>query len=649
MEDFEKELRLGFLEEAEQLLNDVEQSYLQLEQNPNESSIIDKIFRVAHNIKGSARAVGFTELGHFAHEFENLLLRLKDKTITPNQAIINLMLNCNDHLQKMISSLKEDMTGVFDNSHLIEQINFALSGGLQSESETNEIDPAVENNIENNFEVDFEKHHSAEQAELSAHPTTETKTLEITEIKKSSEVTGENEISSEIALTADSTQNIPATTIDKVENTSSASNSSSSSSTTETSANQQSSKPNSSPSGNSPQSEESIRVSLNRLEKLLNYVGEMVILQTVLKEQTLNSSLLIRKTVHQLEKATKEVQDISMGLRMLPIKPTFQKMQRIVRDTTSELGKKVKLNLEGEDTELDKTILERISDPLVHLIRNACDHGIESPENRLAAGKSESGTIKLSAYHQSGKLVIEITDDGAGINPDVLRKKAIEKKIVSANTHMSDKEAINLIFHPGFSTKAVVTDLSGRGVGMDVVKNNIEAIQGDIYLDTAVGKGTTFKIILPLTLAIIDAMVILNNDSRYVIPLSHIHESVKLDQIDIKKTTGLGDILLLRGENIPLFYLNNIINKRLTPKNPSDNQIAIVIKNSQETFAVVVDDIIGQYQVVIKKLGEELQGIKGISGSAILGDGKPALILEMSELISKNKKNLPNDLRGVAA
>jgi two-component system chemotaxis sensor kinase CheA len=323
-------------------------------------------------------------------------------------------------------------------------------------------------------------------------------------------------------------------------------------------------------------------------------------------------------------------------------------MQRIVRDTSSDLGKKVNLILEGEDTELDKTILERISDPLVHLIRNACDHGIESPTQRVAAGKGETGTLKLSAFHQSGKLVIKISDDGAGIDPEILRRKASEKKIISPNAQLTDKEAISLIFHPGFSTKAVVTDVSGRGVGMDVVKFNIESIQGEVLIDTEVGKGTTFKILLPLTLAIIDAMVVKLNDLRYVIPLSHIQESVKLEQKDVKKTTGLGEILLLRGDNIPLFHLTDLLIKKNTLKNENAHSIAVVIKSSQETFAVIVDDIIGQYQVVIKKLGSEIQELKGIAGSAILGDGKPALILELAELVNKNKKVFNSDLRGVA-
>lgn len=638
MEAFEKELRLSFLEEAMQLLSDVEQCYLQLEVNPNDSALIDQIFRVAHNIKGSARAVGFTEVGGFAHEFENLLLKIKNTEIEATPAVIDLLLKCNDHLTNMVYKLKDDLFATFDSQFLFDKIKEALRGELSELPTVSDEIPDESSFDEISTEPgqnDFHNTPSATNANFESferEPATEISTN--SEIKVNAHSFSQNSIGS-VQAEAEIKSGTQAQT--------------STQAPVKTAGGPQTSGP--SATGGSPNggADESIRVSLSRLETLLNYVGEMVILHAVLKEQTIGSSLLIRKTVHQLGKATKEVQDISMGLRMVPIRQTFQKMQRIVRDTTSELGKKVKLVLEGEDTELDKTILERISDPLVHLVRNACDHGIESPAKRIGSGKSETGVLRLSAYHQSGKLIIKIADDGGGINPEVLRRKAIEKKIISANTHLSDREAINLIFHPGFSTKSEVTDVSGRGVGMDVVKINIEAIQGEVITETEIGKGTTFRIILPLTLAIIDAMVIKLNELRYIIPLSHIQESVKLEAKDIKKTSGLGDILLLRGDNIPLFHLTDLLSRKSGNRNDSTQNIALVIKSSQETFAVVVDDIIGQYQVVIKKLGNEIHGLKGVSGSAILGDGKPALILELAELVNKTKKSLTNDMRGVAA
>lgn len=345
--------------------------------------------------------------------------------------------------------------------------------------------------------------------------------------------------------------------------------------------------------------------------------------------------MLMKKTVNQLAKVTKEVQDISMGLRMVPLKQTFQKMQRIVRDTSSKLDKKINLKLMGEETEVDKTILENLGDPLVHLVRNSVDHGVETPQERLAAGKPEFGEIVLYAYHQSGTLMIEVRDDGAGLNPAKLTAKAIEKGILKPGTQLSDTEAYNLIFASGFSTKAVVSDVSGRGVGMDVVKTNIERLQGTIQIETVLGKGTCFKICLPLTLAIVDGMTIQCEKERYVIPLAHVHESVKPAQSDIHFVTGMGDVFSLRGENIPLYRLNDLLGRKATQS--FSEMIAIVVRTGKSVFSVLVDDIIGQSQIVIKQLGQEHQNLQGFSGSAILGDGKPALILELAELVARYK------------
>ena len=387
--------------------------------------------------------------------------------------------------------------------------------------------------------------------------------------------------------------------------------------------------------------EESIRVSLARLEKLINSVGELVIFQTVLREQSLSSNAhLLRKTIHQMGKVTKEVQDISMSLRMVPLRQTFQKMQRIVRDTSNMLDKKVHLSTQGDDTELDKTVLENISDPLVHLIRNACDHGIESPNVRVANGKSENGSVTLNAYHQSGKLVIEVKDDGAGIDGSRLKQKAIEKGILSPDAKISEQDAIHLIFHPGFSTKAQVTEVSGRGVGMDVVKTNIEALQGEVQVETVLGKGTTFKVILPLTLAIIDGMVVQNEGSRFVVPLSHVHETLKPAPEDVKETIGIGEVLFLRGENLPLYRLHSLLGQKKAAIKQASEQIAMVIRYTSQPFAVLVDDILGQQQVVIKEVGQEIQSLKWMSGSAILGDGKPAIIIEMNELVKPAKRGV---------
>ncbi len=596
MDDFEKELKLGFLEEASQLLADAEQCFLALESNPQDGPMLDKIFRLAHNLKGSSKAVGFEDIGVFTHRFESFLLKVKNGEIPVTSSVISLLLVCNDHIRSMVDTLKGDLDARIDSSALMERIESASHGeSAEPESATADLataEPAIEEEI---FEAP-----TPEEVEL------------IRLVNHSFDATG---IDSGVEVPV-AAENVPI--IHAVPSAQTAP----------------------SPAAHAaPAPEESIRVSLARLEKLINSVGELVILQTVLREQSLSSNAhLLRKTIHQMGKVTKEVQDISMSLRMVPLRQTFQKMQRIVRDTSGMLGKKVSLVTSGDDTELDKTVLENISDPLVHLIRNACDHGVESPEIRQAKGKAESGTVKLNAYHQSGKLVIEVKDDGGGIDGARLTAKAIEKGILKAGTVLPEQEAIHLIFHPGFSTKAQVTEVSGRGVGMDVVKTNIEALQGEVQVETVLGEGTTFKVILPLTLAIIDGMVVQNEGCRFVVPLSHVHETLKPGVEDVKHTTTMGEVLLLRGENLPLYRLNTLLGHKKSAMKAANEQIAMVIRYAGNPFAVLVDDILGQQQVVIKEVGHEIQNLKWMSGSAILGDGKPAIIIEMNELVKPAKR-----------
>lgn len=592
MGDFEKELQAGFLVEAAQLLNEAEQCFLALEADPKDKPTIEKIFRIAHNIKGSSKAVGLDALGAFTHEFESYLIKCKNGEIPITPVTVSLLLKCNDHIKAFIDLLGQNPEAILDGSALVAE----LAGGAAPAAEAQ---PAPEAEA---FTIS-----PAEVELLQAHP----------------ETTAADDFSAPNAsapMAAAPIQAAPEMAAPAFVPPAPAA-------------------PPEPPPANgnaSAAADESIRVSVARLEKLLNYVGELVILQTVLREQAYTSNpAVLRRTIHQIGKVTKEIQDLSMSLRMVPLKQTMLKMQRIVRDTSGILGKKVRLVLQGEETEVDKTVLEALSDPLVHIIRNAVDHGIESPEDRVARGKPEQGEVKLQAYHQAGGLVIEIRDDGGGIPADRLRQKAVEKGILRPGQVISDKEAIALIFHPGFSTKAQVTEVSGRGVGMDVVKTNIERMQGEVVVDTVEGKGSVFTITLPLTLAIIDGMVVRCGDDRFVIPLSQVHESTKPRAQDIQFATGVGEVLLLRGENLPVVRLASSLGRKAKAIAADCEQIAIIVRTAAQPFAALVDDIVGQHQVVIKKLGSELQNIRGYSGSAILGDGKPALILEMNELARK--------------
>jgi two-component system chemotaxis sensor kinase CheA len=624
MDSFELELKVGFLDEAASNLAEVESSFLSLESNPNDSATIDKIFRLAHNLKGSSKAVGFDDMGEFTHEFESLLLKVKNLELSVSSELVSVLLACNDHLNVMIQALKADLNAKVDSTQVLSLIEGVQKKTRGSATESTPSMPAAGGAQDE--KVEFAPVPSAEsfedikssQASLkigAAADAQSSTTNEASVAEDESEVESQKEHE-------EAWEQAAAEAFSKIKSQQPVATAS-----------------NGSPPGNNaPQasgSEESIRVAISRLEKLINYIGEMVILQAVLKEQVASStSLLIKKTSNQMDKTVKEIQDISLGLRMVPIKPTFQKMQRIVRDTAKALNKEIQLVLVGEDTEIDKTILEKVGDPLVHLIRNSVDHGIEKTEDRIAAGKSPVGKVILSAINQSGRLLINVKDDGGGINPEKIKKKAIEKGIIKADVQLSDQDAINLIFAPGFSTKEVVTDISGRGVGMDVVKTNIHALSGEINIESKVGEGSVFKINLPLSLAIIESMVLLANGEKYVIPLSYIHETVRIEPKDFRETVGAGRLMLLRGENLPCYYLASLLGKKVQE---DICQIAIVVRISEQPYVVLVDDIVGQYEIVRKKLGTELSYLKGVSGSTILGDGKPALILEPTELIKNYK------------
>jgi len=609
MDEFEKEMKASFLDEVSQLLADAEQCFLELEDNPTDKTILEKIFRIAHNIKGSSKAVGFNELGAFTHEFETFMLLCKSGEIPIGTSTISLLLKCNDHIKEWISVLNDDLNSVLDSNNLINEIqNFSFKEESVPELNNEEIELFQQ---ENEGEI-LDSNSNDESISIDEIKLLESKVLNPKPIIK------ENEHQVKLVTVEAPTNKIEIS---------------------------ESNKEKLSVASSKIATDESIRVSLTRLEGLLNFVGELVILQTVLKEQVqIGNQLVLKRTVDLMGKVTKEVQEISMSLRMVPLKQTFQKMQRIVRDTSSQLSKRVQLILDGEDTEVDKTVLESLGDPLVHIIRNAVDHGIESTEERKNRGKPEIGRILLRSYHQGGKLIIEIKDDGAGISAERLKEKAIEKGIIKSGQQLSETESINLIFHSGFSTKSQVTDVSGRGVGMDVVKTNIEQIQGEVIVESELHVGTTFKIILPLTLAIIDGMIIRCQNERYVIPLSHVHETLKPDPKDLKYVTGLGEVLNLRNENLPLIRLDQILNQGKKNKVTSD-QIAIIVRVHGQPFAALVDEVIGQHQVVIKKLGSEMQNLSGYSGSSILGDGKPALILELSELVHSYRQINSNNIK----
>ena len=375
---------------------------------------------------------------------------------------------------------------------------------------------------------------------------------------------------------------------------------------------------------------------IDKVDNLINLVGELVITQSMLSElgNDFDMTKLERLSsgLDQLLQNTKELQENVMRIRMLPISFAFNRFPRMIRDLSEKIGKKVDLQIHGENTELDKTVMEKIGDPLVHLVRNAIDHGIESVADRVAAGKPEMGVIRLDAYHKGGNIVIEIIDDGKGIDADVIQQKAIEKGVISDSTGMTKGEIYDLIFEPGFSTAETVSDISGRGVGMDVVRRNIKALGGRIDIESTVGKGSTFKVQLPLTLAILDGQLVKVGTETFVIPLVSIVESLQVKSELVNRVSGNMILYRLREDNVPIIPLYKEFDIE-ADNTELDNALLVVVEGDGRKIGLLVDDLLAQQQVVIKSLESNYKRIDGIAGATILGDGSVALILDVPGLV----------------
>lgn len=381
----------------------------------------------------------------------------------------------------------------------------------------------------------------------------------------------------------------------------------------------------------------SIRVDTAKIDALINMVGEVVITQSMLgligENFVMDQLAQLKRGLSQLERHTRDLQQSVMNIRMLPISFVFSRFPRLVHDISGKLGKKIELKLVGENTEVDKAVVELINDPLVHLIRNSLDHGIEMPNERIAAGKSDTGTIELKAYHRGGHIVIEIIDDGRGLDRQRLITKAIEKGLIDESTVLSDKQAFELIFMPGFSTAESITDISGRGVGMDVVRRNIQALGGNIEIISELGKGTTISIHLPLTLAILDGQSVAVGAETYIVPLVSIIESINITEKMLNKVAGKGETFRLRNQYIPIIRMHEIFNVQPQNKSKTAEGVVVVVEGQGALCGLFVDDLLGQQQVVIKSLEANYRRVEGVSGATILGDGSVALILDVPGLV----------------
>ncbi|MGS0999752.1 chemotaxis protein CheA [Rhodanobacter sp. UC4451_H18] len=380
----------------------------------------------------------------------------------------------------------------------------------------------------------------------------------------------------------------------------------------------------------------SIRVGIDKVDALINMMGELVITQSMLSDigEHFHLSQLerLREGLLQLERNTRELQESVMRIRMLPIGSVFNRFPRLVRDLERKLGKQVKLELHGEHTELDKTVLEKIGDPLVHLVRNAIDHGLEPPEQRKAAGKPETGVLKLNAYHEGGNIVVQISDDGAGLNRAAIVAKAEQRGLIRAGQELDDGEVADLIFQPGFSTAAQATDLSGRGVGMDVVRRNVRDLGGSVGVRSQSGKGSVFTIALPLTLAIIDGLVTSVGEERYIVPLISIVESLRLRPDMVRKIAGGGEVFHFRDAYLPIMRLHRSFGCKAAVTE-IERGIVVVVEEEGRRVGLLVDDLLGQQQAVVKSLEAHYQRVQGISGATILSDGSVALIVDVSGVV----------------
>jgi two-component system chemotaxis sensor kinase CheA len=385
----------------------------------------------------------------------------------------------------------------------------------------------------------------------------------------------------------------------------------------------------------------SIRVDLDRVDRLINLVGELVINQAMLSQRVLEAGLARASAVavglDELEQLTREIQDSVMAIRAQPVKSVFQRMPRLVREIAAMTGKSVRLATEGEATEVDKTVIERLTDPLTHMIRNAIDHGIETPEVRIAAGKSEEGLVRLSALHRSGRIVIEVTDDGAGIDRPRVKAIAIEKGLIAADAMLTDEEVDNLIFLPGFSTASEISDISGRGVGMDVVKRSIQALGGRISINSRPGQGSTFMLSLPLTLAVLDGMVVTVAQQTLVVPLTAIVETLQPKEADVHGMGGNARVISIRNKFTPLIDVGRELSYRNSPADPLASVALLVETEGGGRSALLVDAIQGQRQVVIKSLEANYRHVPGIAAATILGDGRVALILDVDAVVATSR------------
>jgi two-component system chemotaxis sensor kinase CheA len=599
----DRELVENFIMEALEHLGTIEVNVLALEQDPGNREVLDAIFRPFHTIKGVSGFLNLSDINRLGHEVETLLDDARNGKLTVDETITDVVLDAVDLMKSMINHLREQLeTGTVEPADFGLEAFFdrlrKLQVGEVEEVQTSESPPKGDGTdmgtilVEKGIVTDQDV---AEALEKQAGPPPSDK--KIGEILLEDKKATAREVARALR-------------------------------------NQKTLRGASGVGESGAESARFVKVDTQKLDNMVDMVGELVITQAMLGEDM--SSLVgqdkkLYSNLGQLRRITSEIQKISMSMRMIPIKQTFQKMIRLVRDLSRKSDKKVSLDMIGEETEIDRNMVDEIYDPLVHMVRNSIDHGIERPDVRKAMGKPEVGTVVLKAYHKGGNIVIEISDNGMGLDRDKIIKKAIERNLIRSGENVSDQEVYGLIFQPGFSTADEVTDVSGRGVGMDVVKRGLDKLRGALDIDSVKDHGTTVLMKLPLTMAIIDGITVRAGDRDYIIPTGSVLESLRPDRADCNTVVDRGEMIKIRGTLYPLVRLHELFEFEPVHHNPWE-AIVVVAETDGRRKCILVDKLIGKQEIVIKSLGEQLKGVKGMAGGAILADGRVGLILDVPGL-----------------
>ncbi|HEJ7127200.1 TPA: chemotaxis protein CheA [Serratia marcescens] len=659
-----------FFDEADELLADMEQHLLELDPLAPDIEPLNAIFRAAHSIKGGAATFGFSVLQETTHLLENLLDGARRQEMSLSTEIINLFLETKDIMQEQLDAYKTSQQPDAESFEYICQALRQLALEAQQQQAAPAAQPAVQQPvikptaapaaIEGGMRISLNGLKASEiplmleelgnLGEVKDPHQTE-HSLDVTLLTSASE----DDISAVLCFVLEPEQ-ISFSTPTPSEPAAAEASLPTAIAVPEpapapvASAAPPAAKPAAAaaeaPKARAKASEStSIRVAVEKVDQLINLVGELVITQSMLAQRSgtldpVNHGDLLN-SMSQLERNARDLQESVMSIRMMPMEYVFSRYPRLVRDLAGKLNKQVELTLQGSSTELDKSLIERIIDPLTHLVRNSLDHGIEEPATRIAAGKSAVGNLVLSAEHQGGNICIEVIDDGAGLNREKILAKAASQGLAVSES-MSDEEVGMLIFAPGFSTAEQVTDVSGRGVGMDVVKRNIQEMGGHVEIRSQAGKGTTIRILLPLTLAILDGMSVKVNDEVFILPLNAVMESLQPQAEDLHPLAGGERVLQVRGEYLPLVELYRVFEVD-GAKTDATQGIVVILQSAGRRYALLVDQLIGQHQVVVKNLESNYRKVPGISAATILGDGSVALIVDVSALQTLNREKRLTD------